>query len=106
MTEELDVMTSESEINNNKVDSGEAGDNEIRKKGQKTSKSKNLFKSKKLSKSKKMVESDFFTPGARLAFTKLRQIFIKVLILHYFDSERHIQFKINLSGYIIGGIFS
>ena len=48
-------------------------DDEIEKKGQKTSKSK------------KTVRSDFFIPSARLAFTKLKQIFFKTLILHYFN---------------------
>ena len=46
------------------VDGGEIGDDEVGKKGQKTS--KNFFKSKKT------VRSDFLTLGARLAFTKLR----------------------------------
>ena len=41
-----------SEIDNGEIDGGKI-DDEIGKKGQKTSKSKNLFKSKKLSKSKK-----------------------------------------------------
>ena len=50
------------------------------KKTQKTSmKSENLFKSKK------MVGSDFFIPGARLAFTKLRQtVMIRSLFLAYY----------------------
>ena len=55
-----------SKIDNGKVDGGKIGDDEFKKKGQKTFKSKNLFKSKKT------VGSDFFTPGARLTFTKLR----------------------------------
>ena len=45
-----------SRINNIEVDGGEVRDDEIGKKGQKISKSKNL------SKSKKTVELDFFTP--------------------------------------------
>ena len=60
-----------SKLNKSEIDDGEVGggevDDEVEKKGQKT------FKSKKLFKSKKTVESsNFFTPGARLAFTKLR----------------------------------
>ena len=79
-----------SEINNGKVGGGEI-DDEVGKKSQKTSKSKNLFKSKKLSKSKKAVRSlNFLTPGAKLAFTKLRQVFFKAPILHHFDPECHI----------------
>ena len=32
----------------------------------------------------------FFTFGARQAFIKLRQIFVKSLILNHFDLEHHI----------------
>ena len=66
-----------------------------------------MFKSKKLSKSKKMVgSSDFFTFEARLAFIKLRQVFVKAATLHYFDPKCHIRIEINISGYAIGRIFS
>ena len=51
-------------MDNNEIDGGEVGDDKVEKKGQKTS--------KYLSKFKKTVGSDFFTPRARLAFTKLR----------------------------------
>ena len=88
-----------SEIDNGKVVGSEV-DNEVEKKGQKTS------KSKKLSKSKKTVESDFFTPGARLALTKLRQAFLKAPIFHHFDLERHIRNEIDASGYAIGRVLS
>ena len=53
-----------------------------------------------------MVRLDFLIPGARLAFTKLRQTFIKALILHHFDLECHIWVETNILGYAIGGIFS
>ncbi len=33
-------------------------------------------------------------------------MFIEVLILNHFDSERHIKIKIDASGYMIDGIFS
>ena len=36
------------------------------------------------------VRPGFFIFKARLAFTKLKQIFIEALILHYFDSKCHI----------------
>ena len=75
----------ENKLDRNKVDGGEVGDNEIEKKVQK------LFKSKNSPKSKKMVGSDFFTFGAKLVFTKLRQAFVKAPILHHFDLERHIR---------------
>ena len=71
-----------SKIGNNKID--DKVNNEVGKKDQKT------FKSKKLSKSKKTVGLDFFISGAWLAFTKLRQAFVKALILYHFDPEHHI----------------
>ena len=61
-----------SEIDGGEVDVGKVGNNEVRKKNQKTSKSKNLFKFKNLSRSKKTVGLDFFTLGTRLAFTIFR----------------------------------
>ena len=66
-------------FNGGEFDSGKVGQGEVRKKGQ------NLFKSKNLSKFKKTVESDFLTSKARLTITKLNQVFIKALILYYFD---------------------
>ena len=92
------------------IDDGEVGgdevDDEVGKKGQKKSKSKNLFKFKKLSKSKKMLKSDFFTFGAKLAFIKLRQAFFKAPILYQFDPEYHIRIKTDASGYAISGVLS
>ena len=70
-----------SEIEDIEIDNGKI-DDEAGKKGQKTSKFKNLFKFKILSKTKKTLGSDFFTSGARLALTELRQEFIKILILY------------------------
>ena len=87
-------------IGNSEVDSGEVGDNEIGKKVQKMS------KSKKLSKSKKMVGSNFLTPRTKLTFIKLRQVFVKALILHHFDPECYIRVETDISGYVIGGVFS
>ena len=48
----------------------------------------------------------FFTSAARLAFTKLRQVFLEVLILYHFDPEYHIQIEINASKYAISKILS
>ena len=46
-----------------------------------------------------MVRSlDFFIPRARLAFTKLRQAFLKGPILYYFDLEYHIQIERDVLG--------
>ena len=80
-------------------------DDEIRKKGRNLFKSKNLCKSKNLFKSKK-TESGFLTSGARIAFTKLRQAFIKTLILHHFAPEYHIRVETDISSYAISGVFS
>ena len=75
------------ETDENEVDN--EVDDEVGKKGQQISKSKNLFK--KLSKSKKIVRSDFLILRARLIFTKLRKTFVKALILHHFDLKCHIR---------------
>ena len=96
-----------SELDARKTGDNEVDDNigdEVGKKGQKTFKFKNLFK--KLSKSKKTVGSDFFTSRSRLAFTKLRQLFVKAPILYHFDLECHIRVETDASGYAIVGIFS
>ena len=89
----------ESGMNDVEVDGGEVEVDEIGKKGRKTSKSKKLSKSK-------TVGSDFLTPGAKLAFTKLRQAFLKAPILHHFDPERHIRIETDISGYAISGVVS
>ena len=85
-----------------KVDSSEIEDDEVGKKVQKKSKFKNSSKSKNLSKS----TLDFLTPGAKLAFTKLRQVFLKALILYHFNPERHIRIETDKSDYVISGILS
>ena len=95
-----------SEIDNGEIDASKVGDNKVGKKGQKTSKSKYLFKCKNLSKSKKTVRLNFFTFRARLEFIKLSQAFVKAPILHHFDPECHICVETDVSGYIIGGVFS
>ena len=82
------------------VDGGEVEVDEVRKKA------RNFSKFKNLSKSKKTVRSDFLIPGAKLAFTELRQAFFKAPILHYFNPEYHIRIETDVSGYAIGGIFS
>ena len=79
-------------IDDSEVGGGEIEDDEVGKKAQKLSKSKNSSK------------SDFLTPGARLAFIELRQAFVKASILYHFDPKRHIQIKTNASGYIIDGV--
>ena len=77
-------------IDDVEVDGGEV---EVGKKG------RNLSKSKK-------TELGFLTSGARKAFTKLRQAFVKALILHHFDPERHFRVETNVSGYTIVGVLS
>ena len=76
------------------VDGGEVEVDEVGKNGRKTSKSQ------------RMVGSDFLTPGAKLAFTELRQSFLKAPILHHFDPECHIRIETDASGYAIGGVLS
>ena len=95
----------ESEIDSNEVN-GSKVDYKIRKKNQKTSKFKYLFKSKKSFKSKKTFGLDFFISRARLAFIKLRQIFIKTLILYHFDPERYIRVQTDVLGYAIIEVLS
>ena len=94
------IEINKSAMDNIEVDGDKVRRNEVGKKGRKTSKSKNL------SKSKKTVRSDFLTFRARLAFAKLRQVFVKALILHHFDSERHIRIETDVSSYTISGILS
>ena len=81
------------------VDGSEVKIDEVGKKGQKTSKSKKSSKSK-------TVGSDFLTLGAKLAFTKLRQVFLKAPIIHDFNPECYIRIKRDTSGYIIGRVLS
>ena len=71
------------EIDSNEIDSNEIKNDKVEKNDQKTSKSKKLFKFKK-------TELSFFIFKARLAFTKLRQLFVKVLIFYQFDLECYI----------------
>ena len=53
-----------------------------------------------------MSKLDFLTPGAKLAFTKWRQAFVKALILHYFDPECYIRIETDASGYTISEVLS
>lgn len=43
---------------------------------------------------------------AKIAFIKLRQVFIEAPILQHFNSKCHIRIKTEASGYAIGGILS
>ena len=86
-----------SKFHSSEVDGSKVEVDEIEKKVQKC---KNLFKSKKA------IGLDFLTPKARLAFTKLRQVFVKAPILHHFDLKRHIQIETDASGYAIVGVLS
>ena len=49
---------------------------------------------------------DFFISKARLAFTKLRQVFIEAPIFHYFNLKYYIWNETGKSGYAIGRILS
>ena len=60
-----------------------------------------------MSKFKKTVGSlSFLTSKARITFTKLRQVFVKTLILHHFDPIYHIQIERDASGYAIDEVFN
>ena len=89
------------ELDSGEVDGSEVEVDEVGKKVQKTSKSKNLSKSKKT-----VGSSDFFTPGAKLAFTKLRQVFPKAPIFYHFDLEPYIRIETDALDYTIDGVFS
>ena len=88
-----------SELDRDNIDNGEVKDNEIKKKIQKT------FMSKYLSQSKQDDKNGLFFPKARLAFTKLRWAFFKVLILYHFDPECYIRVEIDASCCVIGEVF-
>ena len=78
-----------------KVDGDKVEVDEVGKKVQNLSKSKKTLRS-----------SNFFTPRTKLAFTKLRQAFIKALILHHFDPKHYIRIETDASGYAIGGVLN
>ena len=65
-----------------------------------------MSKFKKLSKFKKTGRSDFLTFEAKIAFIKLRKIFVKAPILYHFDLECHIRVEIDVLGYAIVGVLS
>ena len=93
----------------NLVSDGEATNPTKRKNQAKTTKSKILIKSKNHNFLKSRTEearTGFLTPKARLAFTKLRQVFVEAPILHHFDLESHIQIETNASSYAIGSVLS
>ena len=91
------------ELDGSEVDGDKIRANDITKKKNysKTSKFKKLFKPKK-----KIGSLDFLILRARLVFTKLRQAFVRALILYYFDPECYIQIKTNALCYAIDGVFS
>ena len=95
------------ELDRSEIDDGENRDNEDGKKVQKISKSKNLFKSKKSSKSKDTVRSlDFFTPRAKLAFTELKQAFLKAFIFYHRKPKCHIRIETDVLDYAISRVLS
>ena len=83
----------ESRMDDIEVDGGEVGNDKVGKKGW------NLSKSKK-------TELGFLISGARIAFTKLKQAFIKAPIFHHFDPEYYIWVETDASGYAISGVLS
>ena len=99
----------DSMVDNSIVRGGKAT-NPIKGKNQaKTTKSKILVKSKNYDFPKSRTEkagTGFFNPKTRLAFTQLRQAFVKAPIFHHFDPESHIRIKTDVLGYAIGDILS
>ena len=83
------------------VDGNKVRDNEIAKKKN----YQKISKFQKMSKSKKMIRFlGFLIFGTKLAFTKLKQVFVKIPILYHFDPEYHIQIEIDILGYTIDRI--
>lgn len=68
-----------------------------------------MIKSDFLTKSKLLAKLSsrlsFFLLKARLAFIKLRQVFIKIPIFHHFDLKYYIYIKIDIFDYIISEIY-
>ena len=95
------IKLDRSEFDSGEVDGGEVEVDEVGKKVQKTTKSKNSSKSKKT-----IGLLDFLTPGAKLAFTELRQVFFKASILYHFNPERHIRIEMDVSAYAISRVLS
>ena len=90
-------------VDNSKVHGAKVSAKIAKSKSQDKSKGKNLAKFKALVQSTK---SGFFTSGVKQAFTKLRQAFIKVSILHHFDPDYYIGIEIEVFGYAIDGVLS
>ena len=51
-------------------------------------------------------EIKFFTFSIKKVFNRLKQAFIKALILRHYDPECHIQIEINASSYVISRVLS
>ena len=125
------VLVADEVLAADEVDGIEGGDELIEKcgklsktgklsKSQKSSKFRKLTKSRKSAKSReklskngnlsnfnaKKSEPSFLTPDTKTAFNHLWLTFIKAPILWYFDLEYHIWIKIDVSGYVIGGVLN
>ena len=107
--EETEGGVGDNSVVGNVVGGSEATNPTKRKNLIKITKSKILVKSKNHDFPKSRPEeagTGFFTPKARLAFTQLRQAFVKAPILHHFDPESHIRIETDALGYAIGGVLS
>ena len=49
---------------------------------------------------------DYLAPETKLAFTELRQAFLKASILHHFEPEYHMRIETDVSGYAIGRVLN
>ena len=76
------------------------------KKSKNSAKDKTLKFVKAMSPRTALEATPFLTPEAKLAFTRLRQVFTEALILHHFDPERHTCIETDASGYSIGRVLN
>ena len=91
------------------VGGGKATNPTKRKNQAKTIKSKIFVKSKNYDFPKFRNEKagmGFLTPKTRLAFTQLRQAFVKAPILHHYDPKSHIRIETDASGHAIGDVLN
>lgn len=56
--------------------------------------------------SQKLFGADYLIFKAKKAFNLLQDVFIQVLVLHYFGSKYHIHIEANMSSYAISRILS
>ena len=97
-------------VGNSMVGGSEATNPTKRKNQAKITKSKILVKSKSHdfppNSRNKEAGTGFLTLEARLAFTQLRQAFVKAPIFYHFNPESHIRIETDVSDYAISGVLN